>query len=391
MDAPYRLTALEAAAGVVLGAEPLARVPSLDARTPREALEQTVRAALERPPCLVSFSGGRDSSAVLALAAHVARRESLPEPVPVTVRFSASARSVEADWQEKVVAHVGLRDWTRIEIGDELECLGPVAVRALRRHGLLWPPNAHFHVPLLEAAAGGTLLTGIGGDELLGASRWGRATAVLAGRARPEPRDALRIGLALAPTPLRRAVLRARRPLAFPWLRPSARRAVAAALARDASGEPLSRAARVAWLLRLRAFRAGVASVAVLAADAGAHVAHPLAEPAFATALARLPRFRAGHARTDAMRALVGDLLPDDVLSRSGKARFGQAAWGPRSRAFAARWSGEGADPELVDVAALRRAWPAAEHDGRLLLVLQFVWLGSGGKEPEEELERRIE
>ena len=38
---------------------------------------------------------------------------------------------------------------------DELDAVGPYARRALARHGLLWPFNAHFHAPMLEQAAGG--------------------------------------------------------------------------------------------------------------------------------------------------------------------------------------------------------------------------------------------
>ena len=39
--------------------------------------------------------------------------------------------------------------------------VGPIAQRVLRRHGILWPTNVHVQVPLLEAARGGTLFTGI--------------------------------------------------------------------------------------------------------------------------------------------------------------------------------------------------------------------------------------
>ena len=38
---------------------------------------------------------------------------------------------------------------------DELDSVGPVAQAVLRRHGPLWPFNAHFHMPLLERASGG--------------------------------------------------------------------------------------------------------------------------------------------------------------------------------------------------------------------------------------------
>jgi asparagine synthase (glutamine-hydrolysing) len=91
------------------------------------------------------------------------------------------------------------------------------------------------------------------------------------------------------------------------------------------------------------------------------------------------------------MRTLFPELLPPELLARPDKAAFGQVAWGPHSRAFAAGWDGSGLDPDLVDLDALRRAWPEAERDGRLLTVLQAAWLaadrGSPG-EPEETLER---
>ena len=59
--------------------------------SPRAALEAVVLRALLRPPCLVSFSGGRDSSLVLAIASDVARRHGLPLPVPATNRFPGRA------------------------------------------------------------------------------------------------------------------------------------------------------------------------------------------------------------------------------------------------------------------------------------------------------------
>src|SRR6185503_3688944 len=57
---------LETAAGVVLGVAPRRRLPA-SAGGPLAALERAVLPALRRSPCLVSFSGGRDSSAVLAV------------------------------------------------------------------------------------------------------------------------------------------------------------------------------------------------------------------------------------------------------------------------------------------------------------------------------------
>jgi asparagine synthase (glutamine-hydrolysing) len=66
-----RLTPLELAAGFPRpDATPTGPGPTPKAGfEPLAAFRAVVRAALKRPPCLVSFSGGRDSSAVLAVAA----------------------------------------------------------------------------------------------------------------------------------------------------------------------------------------------------------------------------------------------------------------------------------------------------------------------------------
>ncbi|HET8757872.1 MAG TPA: asparagine synthase-related protein, partial [Solirubrobacteraceae bacterium] len=202
MTAP--LTPLELALGVVIGTDPPAERTPAAPRDPLSALEAAVLPALRRPPCLVSFSGGRDSSAVLAVAARVARREGLADPVPVTIRALGAPAADEARWQELVVAHLGLDDWSRLTFADELDVVGPVAAGVLRRHGLLWPFNAHFHVPMLDAARGGALLTGIGGDELFGAATSPRAAAVLGARVRPVARDVRRVALYLAPRFARR-------------------------------------------------------------------------------------------------------------------------------------------------------------------------------------------
>ena len=103
---------------------------------------------------------------MLAVAAHVARREGLPNPLPVTNRFPGVVETDETQWQERVIRHLELDDWLRLEWDDELDVLGPIATKVLRRHGILFPWNSFFHYPLLERAEGGSLLTGVGGDEL---------------------------------------------------------------------------------------------------------------------------------------------------------------------------------------------------------------------------------
>ena len=57
--------------------------------------------------------------------------------------------------------------------------LGPLATRGLRRHGLLYPANAHMVVPMAEQAVGGHLLTGVGGDDVFGNWPWHDLASVL--------------------------------------------------------------------------------------------------------------------------------------------------------------------------------------------------------------------
>src|SRR5438874_582354 len=83
-----RLTPLEVACGRALDVEvDTPPLPDVDC-DPLTALERACLPALERPPCVVSFSGGLDSSVVLAAAGRAARRAGLAEPIPVTHRFT---------------------------------------------------------------------------------------------------------------------------------------------------------------------------------------------------------------------------------------------------------------------------------------------------------------
>jgi hypothetical protein len=84
--------------------------------------------------------------------------------------------------------------------------------------------------------------------------------------------------------------------------------------------------------------------------------------------------------RTASMRAIFSEALPDALLSRMTKARYGEAFWGRRTREFAARWGGGGVDDELVDSAALRREWlkPNPHEDSAMLL--HAAWLSEQGE-----------
>jgi asparagine synthetase B (glutamine-hydrolysing) len=362
--APPALDPLEIATGIVYGVGSGLRLPpAADAGT---ALAAAVGPALRRGRCFVSFSGGRDSSAVLAAAAHVARREGLDLPVPLTIRARHAPAAEESDWQECVVAHLGLDDWVRIDVDGELDAVGPYARAVLAHHGLLWPFNVHFHVPMLVEATGGTLLTGIGGDEL-----WKAATA----RRVRRRRHALRI----APSRLQRSVLARREPVDFPWLTSAARRAARLAGAAEAAAEPWTARDRLSWWRSLRYLAVGTRSLAAVAVDAGATIEHPLLSPTLWGALAAVAP-RAGFSSSDAaLAAVAGELLPQELVARRTKAGFDDVFFADQARALAERWDGGGVPEDLVDVAALRAGWRSEAPDPHTLTLLQAAALASAG------------
>lgn len=374
---PFRLSPVEIACGVVFGGGPAEPARS-ETRHPLAAIERAVLPALRRPPCLISFSGGLDSSAVLAVAAAVARREGLPAPIPATNRFPNAPGSDETYWQELVIRHVGVEEWVRLEHDDELDALGPVATAALERHGLLWPFNTHFQAPILAAAAGGSLLTGIGGDEALGRSHR-RAALSWPSSMSATPRHLRRLAAELAPRPVRKQVIARRMRFEPLWLRPAALAHARRDLAADASREPMRQRRRLSAWGALRYVRTGIASLDCLATDRDVAVIHPLAEPQVLAALSSQRRLGT-VSRGDTARDLFGALLPPELYGRTSKAHFDEAFFGPFSRAFTSDALAE-VDDDIVDPDVLSQIWAAPNPDTHTLTLLQAAWLSRKSRE----------
>ncbi len=314
------LTRLERAAGVALGAQPIAPLPDGPTGSARAALERVVGRFLERTPCVVSFSGGRASSAVLAVATHVARRDGLPLPIPFTFRFPGKPLTEESDWQEHVIAHLGLEEWQRVDLHDELDLLGAIARQCLLEFGLLWPANVYLHVPVFRAAAGGTVLTGLDGDGLFGDWRWAHAQAVLHRRVAPRPRDVVRVGFALAPVPFRRAAYRRRGVFVPGWLSLAAGAEYADTVLDRAATEPRQWDRRVAWHAGARALYLAERNLEVIGARDDVRVGNPLLHPDFLAALAN-EGGAAGSGRPHPGDAPPGGRPPADRDGRARRAR----------------------------------------------------------------------
>lgn len=376
-DEPVRLRPLEVATGWVFGHDRAPSVPRTGGA--RRVLEEVLTESLRRPPVFVGFSGGRDSSLVLAVAVHVARREGLPLPVPLTLEFPGVPAADESAWQRRVLEHLRLRDRVVVRVTDQMRLLGEAARAGLARRGLVFPAIAQADSVRLAPVAGGCLLTGEGGDDVLNRRRGtplhllGRT---LAAGDRPSRRLVGEVAAALRPTvtlPSGRF-----RDVLPPWLTPRAADVAARRLAAD-DASPLRWDRAQRRLLGSRATRTVLHNLSVVAQDHDVTYVHPLLDPRFVGALAVDGGWGGFAGRTDVFRRLAGDLLPDDVLARPTKASFNAARWGEGEREFARTWDGAGIGPDLVDHDRLREAWSSPAPPAAAELLLHAAWLGAGG------------
>lgn len=342
---------------------------------PVAALEAALLRCMDGAPLHVAFSGGRDSSVLLAAATRVARREGLPDPVPLTQRFAAVPETDETAWQELVVRHLGLQDWELFDSGAELDLVGDIATGVLRTHGLLWPPASHAHIPMYERAAGGTLVMGDGGDQVFAGWRRAQLGEILVRRRRPRARDLQTLANAAAPIPVRAVAETLRSETPAPWLAPWVRRAWARQQGAARAHEPATWPAFLRWSRRERPTVLMLETWDLLARERGTVHATPFWDPVFLRSLGVWGgRFGRGS-RTQLMRALFADLLPDEVLARSSKARFSRAYFGAPTRRFAEAWDGSLPGAGVIDRDLLREHWKSDLPWTTSATLLQAAWL----------------
>jgi len=377
-DVPYVMSPTEIVLGFMPGSVEARRPAEHSTDSPREVLERVVLHSLLRGPCAVAFSGGRDSSAVLAIATHVARREGLPEPVPITRCFPGITEAEESEWQERVVRHLGLQDWHRVVLHDEVDAVGPLAQARLARYGVLWPPNLAGDVPLVEAVPGGSVIDGEGGDEVLG-DDWHRIAQVQRLlRTRPVQWRRLRSVLGtVAPGRLRATRVRREWTDRLTWLTAAGRDIVLDTMAREERARPLRLATALRMVPRTRKQVLAARNRRLLAARTDVEVTSPLLHPEFIESLARRSGTLGLGNRTAVLRELVPDVLPEEVLTRTGKGQYTRCYLGEPTHQFAAGWSGEGLDADLVRADELKRLWINDAPPAPTAALLQAAWLAT--------------
>lgn len=348
----------------------------------RRALRDVLRDIVGSGPVFVSFSGGRDSSAILAVATSVARELGSDLPVPVTYRYPGDPNADEDEWQDLVLRHLGVTEPLVLDITEQHRLLGEPAQASMARRGLVWPVPANLQHEMYSQVGGATLLTGEGGDELLSGLRVAPVARVLRTfrrRRRPGRRQLWQAGRALLPqrvtTPGAAASLQQE---LVPWLRGTARDQFAAEIRRDLT-EPVRWDEAIRKAAQRPLGRAVYHNLDVVAREYDVRLVHPLLAPEFVSAW-MVDGGRWGFTgRTTAMRYLFDDVLPERILGRSSKAFFNTSRFGDAERAFARQWDGRGLDRDHVDPEVLRQVWLRDDVGGPCDTALMAAWMASEG------------
>ena len=379
-------TPVELAIGIPMGVDDDVATALHDAqrrarrRDPLELLEESVVRGMSEHT-IVQFSGGVDSSLVLAAATRAARARDLPPPIPFTLRYGLD-ESEESSFQEELVESLGLTEWIVLDVDGEDDLLGPASRAHLLEHGMSTSARVasrDWYLSRLPVRPGSVLMSGEGGDEVLGPAPYatvhGLRWALANGRQRRTALGSLR----------RRSISRVRRlrsvPDSFyaPWLTERGR-TLANRVMLDDRSHPVT---MKQWMRRYRSKRnlvGGIGSVTRQAERFGFRYSAPLLDLEFMAGMtASIPEHDFVN-RMLVIRKHLPGLLPDSIANRTSKASFNASIFGPDTREFASTWDGSSGVPlELVDPEILRSTWLDAS-DSRGGLMLQSAWLTSQGR-----------
>jgi hypothetical protein len=376
---PAHINLLDLACGMPLGwnGEPplTPRASSFD-----ETCDLLWSGSFDRGPCHIPFSGGRESSMWLATATRHARRHGHDDPIPLTLRHPGLASAEELEFQERIVAHLGLADWKRIEV-DDLDLVGSVARETLSLTGPLWPPNAYLMAPLVEAAHAGVFVFITGLSDFFAWWRWAPLVALLDGTRRyPGKRDLALLASVLVPASMRaRAAARRGTPPPMPWLRPEAARDAFALLRLRHADVPLRFDRAMGSQVTHRCFDGAAGTLDALGRSLDTPVEQPLRRAGVVESLAGSGGGRGFRSLTAMLRAMCGELLPAELLAARRGPDLNPVFFGEASREFAAELTGDGLAESIVDVEVLRRNWLSDRPDPRTACLLQYAWLTERG------------
>lgn len=375
-----RLTPAEIASGWVFGYG--ASPPDVAVRRSSvlETLERVILAASSDRPWYVLFSGGRDSSVILAAALRAARRSQLPDPIPVIVRYPFAAGTEETEWQDRVLVHLDLSNAMIISCTDESDLLAPTAVASLMDTGAVFPPAAHCMTHVYERLRGGVIFTGECGDEVFGNQRVTPLRNIFAERGIAGAPHVRRIWGSIQPAWVAQREGFASTDDWLGWLSPATRRDFVRACVRERQALPFHWSQSMKLLESRRAIAVAARTRQHLAARHGCNIIDPFWTRPVIEAVAQFCGRWGLRSRSATLEALFSDILPIDVLRRPTKAYFNHAYFSSYSRGFVADWDGTGLEDYDIDQEALRVEWNKDLPSGASYLLLQTAYLAALAK-----------
>ncbi len=329
----------------------------------------------------MSFSGGCDSSLVLSAATVACRQNAHDDPIPITYRFSAAPDTDEHEYQQAMVDHLELGQWIVLDI-DDADLVGPGATALLGEYGPSWPASMFATAAALRDIAPGLLLTGEGGDDVLGWRRLSPASdaarAVVRNHRVPPPPLIRAAAVDVMPRALRNRGARVAIDSAYApdWLEPELRDRLVATAAELEAAEPRSTTRWLNYHLRLPWVWQATNNLQALHARLGFRWEAPLLSPAFLGALDGSTRWWEYRGRTALLRRHFAELLPGEIVERTSKASFGNVQFGPHTHEFAQAWDGTGC-PDGVDAERLREHWLSDDPHIGTAMLLHHAWLAA--------------
>jgi hypothetical protein len=369
---PRALSDFELTVGMVFGLEPGGPRAVPIERDPIDTLGDVLEPHLRSGSCVVWQTGDEGGAIALACAVRRARREGLPDPLPLSLVTRPGAG--DDPYVRSVVDALGLDDWMRVDVAGQLGLLGRDAREGLLRHGIRYPCVAHVVAPAARAASGGTLVDCHGLREVWDFWR-GAAIRRLSLSRRPTRRELTRAAVALAPRAIRRrAAEAAMRSLRLDHLREPVLDWLRGRFVEEAFTMPLRASSAALRLYQRRCLWETARTFSSVGEDNGAHVIHFFMDPRVVGALADTSGWR-GWPSSGAMLAALVPEIPARTTPAPGTPS--EPFWqGAETESFIAGWDGSGLDERLVDPPLVREAW--RRKDTRAGMLLQAAWLASG-------------
>ncbi len=348
-----------------------------------EVIVESIVRKLSDQPCYVELSGGCDSSLVLSAATTACRNANHDPPVSITFRFPLLPEMDETHYQETILDYLKLQPGSIFQITDEFDLLGPSAQKGLKEFGPICPAPLFSHVDTLRSLEPGLLLSGEGGDEVLGPRRIAglhRALGSLrSGNFRGAAGNLLN---AVGTSHTRHDRIRKRTDGSkIDWIEPNEVARFLDENFRWSAEEPLRPSQYPAHYQQSQTAKFCFHQLTEVRRWTGQDFFAPLMDPTVVQAVADLTPAWKTRNRNEVLNYHFTDNLPTMILQRTSKAIFQPVYVNRYTKEFARSWSGQTND-SLVDGAKLKRYLMQEDVNkihNLVFLLLQQAWLDEQG------------